>query len=82
LEKITIRQPQVHGGQDQASYDVTAEFSKWWETSEKSIFYFETEKAYQVDSCELPEAAAGTQNSWKLRSSRRLVEFRSGRQSL
>jgi len=51
----------VHGGQ--ASYDVTAEFSRWWETSEESIFYFETEKACQLHSYEQPEAAGRTKKN-------------------
>jgi hypothetical protein len=50
----------AHCGQDQASYDVTAEFSKWLEAGEESIFSLEPEKNLPGASYELPEAAAGT----------------------
>jgi hypothetical protein len=38
----------AHCGQDQASYDVMAEFSKWLEAGEESIFSLETEKNLQA----------------------------------
>jgi hypothetical protein len=50
----------AHCGQDQASYDVMAEFSKWLEAGEESIFSLETEKNLPGASYELPEAAART----------------------
>src|SRR5258707_12091597 len=42
------------------SYDVMAEFSKWLEAGEESIFSLETEKNLPGASYELPEAAART----------------------
>jgi hypothetical protein len=48
----------AHCGQDQASYDVMAEFSKWLEAGEESIFSLETEKNLPGASYELPEAVA------------------------
>jgi hypothetical protein len=47
-------------GQGQASYDVMAEFSKWPEAGEQSIFSLETENNLPGASCELPEAGATT----------------------
>jgi hypothetical protein len=38
----------AHCGQDQAGYDVMAEFSKWLEAGEESIFSLETGKTCQV----------------------------------
>lgn len=52
-------------GQDQASYDVMAEFSKWLEAGEESIFSLETKKNPPRASYELPEAGARTENSQK-----------------
>jgi hypothetical protein len=69
-------------GQDQASYDVMAEFSKWLEAGEESIFSLETERNLPGASYELPEAAARTKKFPEINFSRRLVEFRSGRSSL
>ncbi|HVO61132.1 MAG TPA: hypothetical protein VMT53_09355 [Terriglobales bacterium] len=73
---------EVYCGQDQASYDVMAEFSKWLEAGEKSIFSLETEKNLPGASYELPEAAARTKEFPELKFFRRLVEFQSGRSSL
>jgi len=72
----------AHCGQDQASYDVMAEFSKWLEAGEESIFSLETDKNLPGASYELPEAAARTKKFPEIKFSRRLVEFRSGRSSL
>ena len=52
----------AHCGQDQAGYDVMAEFSKWMEAGEESIFSLETEKNLSGEYYEVPEAAARTQN--------------------
>ena len=46
----------------QASYDVMAEFLKWLEAGEESIFSLDTEKNLPGASCELPEAAARAEN--------------------
>lgn len=51
----------AHCGQDQAGYDVMAEFSKWLEAGEESIFSLETEKNLSGEYYEVPEAAARTQ---------------------
>jgi hypothetical protein len=72
----------AHCGQDQASYDVMTEFSKWLEAGEESIFSLETEKNLPGASCELPEAAARTKNFPETKFSGRLVELRYGRSSL
>ena len=69
-------------GQDQASYDVMAEFSKWLEAGEESIFSLETEENLPAASYEVPEAAARTNKFPEIKISRGLVEFRSGRSSL
>jgi hypothetical protein len=68
--------------QDQASDDLMAELSKWLEAGEESIVSLETEKNLPGASYELPEPAVGTKNFRETKSSRRLVEFRSGRSSL
>ena len=72
----------AHGVQDQATYDVMAEFSKWLEAGEESIFSFETEKNLRGASYELSEAAARTKKLPEIKFSRQPVEFRSGRSSL
>jgi len=59
-----------------------AEFSKWLEAGEESIFSLETEKNPLGASYELPEAAARTKKFPEIKFSRRRVEFRSGRSSL
>jgi hypothetical protein len=59
-----------------------AEFSKWLEAGEQSIFSLETEKNLPGASYELREAAARTKKFPEIEFSRRLVEFRSGRSSL
>jgi hypothetical protein len=59
-----------------------AEFSKWLEAGEESIFSVETKKNLPGASYELPEAAARTKNFPEIKFSGRLVEFRSGRSSL
>jgi hypothetical protein len=71
-----------HCGQDHASYGVMAELSKSMEAGEESIFSWGTEKNLPGASYELPDTAARTKNSQKMKFSRRLVEFRSGRSSL
>jgi hypothetical protein len=50
----------AHCGQDQASYDVMAEFSKWLEAGEESIFSVGSKKNLPGASYKLPEAAART----------------------
>jgi len=59
-----------------------AEFSKWLEAGEESIFSLETEKTLPGASYELREAAARTKKPPEIKFSVRLVEFRSGRSSL
>ena len=57
---------ELHCGQDQASYDVMAEFSKWLEAGEESIFSLETErKTYQVHSTNCLKPRAELKNSQK-----------------
>jgi hypothetical protein len=60
---------------------VVAEFSKWLEAGEESIFSPETEKNLPGASYELPEAAARTKKVPEIKFSRQLVEFLSGRSS-
>jgi hypothetical protein len=67
--------------QDHASYDVMAEFSKWLEPGEESMFSLETERNLPGASDELPLAAARTKKLPEIKFSRGLVEFRSGRSS-
>jgi hypothetical protein len=59
-----------------------AEFSKWLEAGEESIFSLETEKSPPGASYELRAATARTKSFPEIEFSRRLVEFRSGRSSL
>jgi hypothetical protein len=56
----------AHCGQDHAtSYDVMAEFSKWLEADEESIFSLETEKTCQLHPTNCPKPRPELKNSQK-----------------